>query len=143
MRGVGNGVALASVSTSSAKAARLSFTVGRYDVFRVNDVRHELSMLPPLPSQQKGFGGIGMGGGGGGGMGLGSMQGGGGGGGMAPLRKPSRLVPLGQEGRLPPVGSLPPLGGGGSPGNGGPVMGGLGRKPPPPPPSLGALGAVR
>ena len=130
---------------SHATRAALS-SLGRYDVFRVNDVRHELSMQPPLPSQHKRFGGIGMGGGGGG-LALGSMQGGGGrGGGMAPPRKPSRLAPLGQEGRLPPVGSLPPLGGvsaGGSPAAGGPGMGGLSRKPPPPPPGLSALGAVR
>ena len=84
----------------------------KYEVFRVSDVRQELSMLPPLPSSLKKLSpvhGGGMGGGMGGGAGGDSM-------GMPPPRRPPRLAPLGAAGRLPPLGggaSLPPLGGNG------------------------------
>ena len=84
----------------------------KYEVFRVSDVRQELSMLPQLPSSLKKLSpvhGGGMGGGMGGGAGGDSM-------GMPPPRRPPRLAPLGAAGRLPPLGggaSLPPLGGNG------------------------------
>jgi len=74
---------------------------GRYEVFRVSDVRHELSMLPQLPPSEGRYslkklspvGGGGMGGGPGGD----SM-------GTLPPRRPKRLAPLGAAGRLPPLG---------------------------------------
>ena len=95
------------------RRARQKKKDGRYDVFRVSDVRHELSMLPQLPSGEGRYslkkltspvGGGGMGGGPGGDMGT------------LPPRRPKRLAPLGAAGgRLPPLGgdaSFPgPLGG--------------------------------
>tara|TARA_B100000795_G_C22713190_1_gene404408 strand:+ start:97 stop:1083 length:987 start_codon:yes stop_codon:yes gene_type:complete len=100
----------------SIRRSRQKKKDAKYEVFRVSDVRQELSMLPPLPSSLKklspvhggGMGG-GMGGGAGGGTGGDSM-------GMPPPRRPPRLAPLGAAGRLPPLGagaSLPPLGGNG------------------------------
>lgn len=118
----------------------------RYDVFRVNDVRAELAVLPPT----------GMGGRPGVLPGLGKLPGLSSGGGLGPppgpglsgfnapnMRAPARLAPLGAlggppqagPGRLP--GLLPPTGGGDLPGL--PPAGGSGLRPAPPGLRLGAM----
>jgi hypothetical protein len=123
----------------------------RYDVFRVNDVRAELSVLPPANPRGGGLPGLGklpglMGGGGGGlgpgGPGLSGFN-------AAPMRAPARLAPLGSIGGPPPMGGggpgrlpgLPAPGGGGNlPGLLGPsASGGSGLRPPPPGLRLGAM----